>query len=107
MDDVEKVVVSRTLETTTWRNSRVERDLVATVRALRGAPGRDILVLNSASVIQQLLAEGLVDDLCLNVMPEVLGGGLRLLDAMPRSSWRVTSTSTTGAGTITVHYRPA
>jgi dihydrofolate reductase len=107
LDDVEKVCVSRTLETTTWRNSRVERDPVAAVKALRDLPGRDIMVLNSGSVIRRLLAEGLVDDLALNVMPEVVGGGPRLFDAVPRSSWRLASSATTGAGTLTLHYRPA
>lgn len=106
LDDVEKVVVSRTLETTTWQNSRVAPDLVTEVSALKKAPGRDIMVLNSASVIQQLLAARLVDDLRLNLMPEVLGGGLRLLDGVPRSSWTLAGSATSGAGTVTLRYVP-
>lgn len=36
-------------------NSRIARDLEAEVKAFRMAPGRDVLVVNSASVIQTLL----------------------------------------------------
>ncbi|MGB3439957.1 MAG: dihydrofolate reductase family protein [Actinophytocola sp.] len=106
LDDVEKVVVSRTLETTTWRNSRVARDLLGEVRALKEAPGRDIMVLNSASVIRQLLAAGLVDDLRVNLMPEIVGGGLRLFDSVPRSSWTLAGSATSGVGTVSLRYVP-
>jgi len=106
LDDVEKVVVSRTLETTTWRNSRVAHDLVTEVQALKKAPGRDIMVLNSATVIQQLLAAGLVDDLRINLMPEILGGGPCLLDSVPRSSWTLAGSATSGAGTLSLRYVP-
>ena len=49
------------------------------VDTLKGEEGRDILVLNSAKLIQTLLADDLVDDLRLVILPFVLGGGLRLL----------------------------
>jgi dihydrofolate reductase len=37
-------------------------------------------VVGGASVVQQLLRAGLVDELRIDVMPVVLGGGLRLLE---------------------------
>ena len=78
LNTVEKVVVSRTLQEARWGNSRIARDLESEVKALRDAPGRDILVINSASVIQALLRAGLIDDLRFAVVPVLLGGGLRL-----------------------------
>jgi dihydrofolate reductase len=47
----------------TWENTRVFRDPGEAVAALKAEPGRDILVLNSAQLIQSMLAAGLVDDL--------------------------------------------
>lgn len=38
-----------------------------------------VQVPGGASIVQQLLAAGLVDELRVDVMPVVLGGGLRLL----------------------------
>ena len=106
LDTVEKVVFSRTLEEATWRNARVARDVEAETRALKQAPGRDILVLNSASIIQALLAADLLDELRLNVLPAVVGGGLRLLEeGLPRSAWQLVGALTLETGAVGLHYR--
>jgi hypothetical protein len=77
LDTVEKVVFSRTLQEANWENSRIARDIETEVKALKNTPGRDILVLNSASIIQALLRHDLIDDLRMAVVPATLGGGLR------------------------------
>jgi dihydrofolate reductase len=51
LDATEKVVVSRTLTEAPWENSRITSDLAGEIERLRHAPGRDVLVINSASVI--------------------------------------------------------
>ena len=45
---------------------------------LKEEAGRDILVLNSASIIQALLRSDLVDDIPMAIVPAMVGGGLRL-----------------------------
>lgn len=106
LDAVEKVVFSRTLREATWRNARVAGgDLESEVGALRKAPGRDILVLNSATLIQSLLRHHLIDELRVNVLPAVLGGGLRLFpEGLPPSSWRLTGALTLATGGVGLHY---
>jgi dihydrofolate reductase len=105
LDTVEKVVFSRTLDEATWQNARVARDVEAEIRALKSAPGRDILVLNSASIIQALLRADLLDELRLNVLPSILGGGLRLLDeGLPRSAWALVGAITLEPGGVGLHY---
>ncbi|WP_198165500.1 dihydrofolate reductase family protein [Nocardia fusca] len=107
---VEKIVFTKTLEQadldkTEWVNARIGRDLEAEVRALKEAPGRDILVLNSASIIQGLLGAGLVDDLYLTIVPKILGGGLRLLPEDYASSWQLaTATTFPDSSTVSLHY---
>ncbi len=86
LDAVEKVVISRTLQDAPWSNSRIARDLADEVKALNAAPGRDILALNSASVIGALLGMDLVDDLRFFVVPTLVGGGLRLFPEGPPQS---------------------
>ncbi len=106
LDAVEKVVLSRTLETVEWENARLARDLDGEVKALKDAPGRDILVLNSASIIQALLRSNLVDDLRMAVVPTMVGGGLRLLpDGLPASAWELAETTTLAHGAVGLHYR--
>ncbi|MEV0855676.1 dihydrofolate reductase family protein [Nocardia fluminea] len=107
---VEKVVFTKTLEQadldrTDWVNARIGRDLEAEVRALKQAEGRNILVLNSASIIQGLLGAGLVDDLYLTVVPTTLGGGLRLFPDNFASTWQLaTATTFPGSSTVSLHY---
>src|SRR4029077_8756281 len=59
LDQVEKVVVTRTLTETGWRNSRIEADQPAeVVRRLRKQDGGDIVVLGSGGLIRDPLQAG-------------------------------------------------
>ena len=49
-------------------------------QAKAAAAGRVVEVVGGPNVIQQLLSAGLVDELRIDVMPVVLGAGLRLLE---------------------------
>ena len=102
---VDKAVLSTTLTDAPWENSRIFRDLRTAVDTLRTEPGGDILVINSASVIQGLLREDEVDDLQLMVVPVLLGGGLRLLPDGVGSAWSLASSTTMAHGAIALHYR--
>jgi dihydrofolate reductase len=49
-------------------------------QAHEAAGGKDIQIAGGASAVQQGLAAGLVDEITINVVPLLLGGGERLLD---------------------------
>lgn len=104
---VEKGVVSATLpeQEATWENTQVFRDAGQAVATLRAEPGRDILVLNSATLIQSMLTAGLVDDLRLAVVPVLLGGGLRLLPDGVSGAWDLASLTTLPDGALGLHYQ--
>jgi dihydrofolate reductase len=85
LDDVAKVVFSRTLREVTWKNARLARRGAAEeVAALKRAPGKDIIIQNSTRLTQSLLAAGLVDELDILVAPAVLGAGRSLFAGAPR-----------------------
>ncbi|HKX75854.1 MAG TPA: dihydrofolate reductase family protein [Acidimicrobiia bacterium] len=82
LGDLRKVVVSHRPLQFTWRNSeQLQGDLVEGVTALKEDPevGR-ILIAGSISVVQQLLAAGLVDELSLLIHPVAARHGKRLFD---------------------------
>ncbi|WP_426595473.1 dihydrofolate reductase family protein [Cellulomonas sp. McL0617] len=80
LGDVRKVVATRGSQDLGWRNAeRVEGDLVEAVTELKKAPGK-ILVPGSISVVRQLLAVGLLDELRLLVHPVAARHGERLFD---------------------------
>jgi dihydrofolate reductase len=85
LDDVPKVVFSRTLREVTWKNSRLAKGSAAEeVAALKRAPGKDILIQNSTRLAQSLLAAGLVDELQIIVAPVALGAGRALFAGLPK-----------------------
>ncbi|WP_369132481.1 dihydrofolate reductase family protein [Modestobacter sp. I12A-02662] len=56
----------------------------AVARAAELAGDRAVTVIGGADLNQQLLAAGLVDELWVDVMPVLLGDGLRLFERAPR-----------------------
>src|SRR5437764_15140183 len=85
-NDTTKYVVSGTLTSTTWRNSQILGAYDAEViRKLKEETEGDLYVSGSATLVRQMLADGLVDALHLFVYPLTLGSGPRLFveDANP------------------------
>jgi dihydrofolate reductase len=81
LGDVRKIVVSSRKLDLAWRNSeQLEGDLVEAVTALRNEPGGNIALSGSVSVVRQLLAAGLLDELHLLVHPIAVRKGMRLFD---------------------------
>ncbi|HEX4789512.1 MAG TPA: dihydrofolate reductase family protein [Actinospica sp.] len=79
--DARKIVVSRRELSFDWRNSeQLAGDLVEGVRALKEEGDGVIGLSGSVSVVRQLLAAKLIDELHLFVHPVVLHQGLRLFD---------------------------
>ncbi len=109
LGDVRKVVVSRQPLQFTWRNSELlAGDLIAGVTALKADPGvKGVLIPGSVSVVQQLLAAGLVDELRLLVHPVAARKGQRLFDDGDRAyHLRVVATEAFPTGVIRVIYAP-
>src|SRR5215211_2588087 len=82
LGDVRKIVVSNQQLDFTWRNSeQLQGDLIEAVTALKEEPGdRTIAMSGSVSVVRQLLAAGLLDELHLLVHPIAVRKGMRLFD---------------------------
>jgi dihydrofolate reductase len=108
--DARKLVVSRQRLAFTWRNSeQLQGDLVEAVSALKREPGdRAIGVSGSISVVRQLLAAGLLDELHLLVHPIAVRTGMRLFDegAAP-IPLQLLSAETFKTGVLNLVYAPA
>jgi len=108
LGDTRKIVVSRQELEFTWRNSELLRgDLVAAVTALKSEPGGDIGMSGSVSVVRQLLASGLLDELHLLVHPIVVGKGMRLFDDGEQIPLKLLSSQTFETGVLYLVYGPA
>ena len=81
LDRVHKYVVSTTLDDPQWEPTTILRGpLEDDIARLKAAPGRDIVVTGSITLVHALVARRLVDEYRLFVHPVVVGGGARLFD---------------------------
>jgi dihydrofolate reductase len=102
MNDLPKIVVSRTLEKAEWSNTRLIDDQVRDeLTKLKQQPGKDIAILGSSDLTASVMRMGLLDELRIMINPVVLGAGrsvfstagervgLKLLESRPFSSGNV------------------
>jgi dihydrofolate reductase len=96
---MEKVVVSNTLEPDKvggWGPTRVvpRASAHAEVAALKEKQGRDILIFGSHVLWNDLLANGLVDELHFMIGAGVVGDGVRAFETRPPGSLQLLDTRT-------------
>jgi dihydrofolate reductase len=77
VDKAVKVVVTTTLSSISWGNTRLIRgDVVEEMRRVKQEVEGDLLLLASAQLLATLLPAGLVDEVVVTVTPVILGGGM-------------------------------
>lgn len=109
LGDMRKIVASNQQLELTWRNSEQLRgNLIETVKALKDDPGSGHIALSgSVSVVRQLLAAQLVDELHLFVHPIAVGTGMRLFeDGDPTVPLKLISSQTFATGVLHLVYGP-
>jgi dihydrofolate reductase len=110
LGDARKIVVSRQRLQLTWRNSeQLQGDLIEAVTALKNEPGDgNIAISGSISVVRQLLAAGLLDELRLLVHPIAVRRGMRLFDeGEPPIPLELRSSEAFSTGVLNLVYGPA
>jgi dihydrofolate reductase len=109
LGDMRKIVASHQTLEFTWRNSeQLDGDLVETVAALKNGPGGEIALSGSISIVRQLLAAGIIDELHLLVHPIAVGTGMRLFgDGGSPIPLRLISSETFSTGVLNLAYGPA
>ena len=109
LGDARKIVVSNQKLEFTWRNSeQLKGDLVEAITALKNEPGSNIALSGSVSVVRQLLAAGLLDELHLLVHPIAVRKGMRLFDEGETPiPLRLISSETFRTGVLNLVYGPA
>ncbi len=109
MNALPKVVFSRTLTRTDWRNTQiVDADAAGTVARLKREAAKDLFLFGSADLAKSLIPQGLIDEFRIGVTPHLLGGGTPLFK--PGSGpikLRLTGTQALSTGAVILTYEPA
>ncbi|HEY3772916.1 MAG TPA: dihydrofolate reductase family protein [Solirubrobacteraceae bacterium] len=83
MNEIPKVVFSRTLERADWAETRIASgELAAEIAQLKQEGGGEMLAWGGAAFAQSLSSRGLVDEYRLILQPVVLGEGLPLFSGL-------------------------
>ena len=111
MNNIPKVVFSRTLREATWGESRIASgDLATEIARLKAEPGKDLLAHGGAAFVQSLARADLVDEYRLMVHPVALGAGLPLFPppapgaASPRWKLRLVRSTSFPGGIVANEY---
>jgi dihydrofolate reductase len=105
MNDMPKVVFSRTLEKPAWQNTRlVKDDLAGEVRRMKAGAGPGLLIMGSGSIVSQLTDAGLIDEYQVVVHPVVLGKGRGMFDVREKARLAFKKARTFGNGNVVLWY---
>jgi dihydrofolate reductase len=104
-----KYLASTTLSDPQWADTTVlSGDLAATIGELKAKPGGELQVHGSGALIRWLLANDLVDEINLLIVPVVVGQGTRLFpDTGPDIALELVDSRADSKGVTIQVYQPA
>jgi len=86
INDATKIVFSKTRKEVTWKNSKLIHDFdPLEVLAMKQAPGKDMMIFGSGSIVSLLTQHGMIDEYQLIVGPVLLGSGKQLISGVPNT----------------------
>ncbi len=108
MNNLQKIVFSRTLEKVTWNNTRLFKgDLAGEIRKLKNEPGNGLVILGSGTLVSQLAQENLIDEYQVIVNPIVLGKGKTMFESINNKlPLKLTKTRAFNNGNVLLCYEP-
>jgi len=108
MNNIPKVVFSRTLAHADWANTTlVNDDAVAAVLALKRQGGRNMFVFGSAELSATFVNEGLFDEYRLALAPVILGAGKALFGRnLARQRLKLLESRSLSSGGVILRYAP-
>jgi len=109
MNNLQKVVFSRTLDRASWNNTKlVKGDLATEVRKMKQESGQGLVIMGSGTIVSQLAQEGLIDEFQIVVCPIVIGSGRSLFEGVTEKlNLKLTKSRTFGNGNVYTCYEPA
>jgi dihydrofolate reductase len=109
MNNLPKIVFSRTLQKAEWNNTRLVKDHIAEeITRLKGQSGKDLAIFGSANLLSSLIQMDLIDEHRILVNPVVLGSGTPLFQGIKEKlEVKLLKTKIFASGNVLLYYQPA
>jgi len=108
MNNITKIVFSHSMKGVEWENSKLLKEInPEEIVKLKQKAGKNILVIGSASIVQQLTNLGLIDEYHLLLHPVVLGSGKALFkDVRQKQNLKLLEAKAFKNGVVILRYAP-
>jgi len=120
IDDVWKIVYSKSMKETTWKNSQLYHDIdaaevkkwkeydgkPASTRGGEPKRGGDMVIFGSGTIVQQFANLGLIDEYRLLVNPVILGKGKSMFENVKKADLKLLKTREFKNGNVLLYYVP-
>jgi dihydrofolate reductase len=109
MNNLQKIVFSKTLDKATWSNTRlVKGELATEARKLKQESGPDMVIMGSGTIVSQLAEAGLIDEFQIVLAPIIIGSGRTLFESVKeKMKLKLESSRTFKNGNVFLRYQPA
>lgn len=107
LNNLPKVVFSKTVTSINWTNARVSNDIVEEVRELKKEPGKDIMLYGGAKLVSSFIRENLIDEYHLFINPAIIGKGKTIFsDLKEKMNLKLVKATPSATGIVILHYTP-
>lgn len=107
MNQLPKIVFSKTLEKIEWQNSRlVKENIVKEITQLKRQQGHDLVILGSADLTSRFTKLGMVDEYQIMVNPVVLGKGKPFFNNIQKLNLELLYSKSFRSGNVLICYQP-
>jgi dihydrofolate reductase len=108
MNNLPKIVFSKTLQEVKWNNSRLVKENIAEeISKMKQQPGKDMVIFGSGSIVSTFMQHGLIDEYRIIVNPVVLGNGKPLFKGIKdKQNLKLLKTRVFGSGVVILYYQP-
>jgi len=109
MNEIPKVVFSRTLKTADWPETRIASgDMAEEIAMLKAVPGKDLVACGGTEFMHSLIKLGVIDEYRLWVLPAVTGKGAPLFPELDEAlKLRLVKSTAFPLGILELCYVPA
>jgi len=109
MNKSEKIVFSNSMKNAEWENTKVVRgDIIQKMKEMKKAPGNNMTLLGSGSILSQFAENGLIDSFQIMLDPLAIGSGVSIFSQISKQlNFKLIDVKKFNSGVLLLNYEPS